>query len=108
MVPIITLAVGLHLVIHKTLFLGKSKKYMSKFRDITDPKIPPRPWMDVFALPEKSNMAVTESDPDAKVRNDLCDDCATSDSELSMQAWKGDSTVSDVRFRHLFHAWCPN
>ena len=24
--------------------------------------------MDVFALPEKSNMAVTESDPDAKVR----------------------------------------
>ena len=40
MVPIITLAVGLHLVIHKTLFLGKSKKYMSKFRDITDPKNP--------------------------------------------------------------------
>ena len=28
----------------------------------------PRPWMDVFALPEKSNMAVTESDPDPKVR----------------------------------------
>ena len=28
----------------------------------------PRPWMDVFALPEKSNMAVTESDPDTKVR----------------------------------------
>ena len=26
-----------------------------------------RPWMDVFALPEKSNMAVTESDPDPKV-----------------------------------------
>ena len=26
----------------------------------------PRP--DVFALPEKSNMAVTESDPDPKVR----------------------------------------
>ena len=24
--------------------------------------------MDVFALPEKSNMAVTESDPDPKVR----------------------------------------
>ena len=24
--------------------------------------------MDVFASPEKSNMAVTESDPDAKVR----------------------------------------
>ena len=22
-----------------------------------------RPWVDVFALPEKSNMAVTESDP---------------------------------------------
>ena len=28
----------------------------------------PRPWMDVFALPEKSNMAVTESDPEPKVR----------------------------------------
>ena len=28
----------------------------------------PRPWMDVFALPEKFNMAVTESDPDHKVR----------------------------------------
>ena len=27
--------------------------------------------MDVFALPEKYNMAVTESDPDAKVRNFL-------------------------------------
>ena len=25
--------------------------------------------MDVFVLPEKSNMAVTESDPDPKVRN---------------------------------------
>ena len=28
----------------------------------------PKLWMDVFALPEKSNMAVTESDPDPKVR----------------------------------------
>ena len=28
----------------------------------------PRPWMDVFALSEKSNMAVTKSDPDPKVR----------------------------------------
>ena len=28
----------------------------------------PRLWMDVFALPEKSNMAVIESDPDPKVR----------------------------------------
>ena len=28
----------------------------------------PRPWIDVFASPEKFNMAVTESDPDAKVR----------------------------------------
>ena len=27
-----------------------------------------RPWMDVFALLEKSNMAVTESDPDPKIR----------------------------------------
>ena len=25
-------------------------------------------WMDVFALPENANMAVTESDPDPKVR----------------------------------------
>ena len=27
-----------------------------------------RPWIDVLALPEKINMAVTESDPDPKVR----------------------------------------
>ena len=27
----------------------------------------PRPWIDVFALPEKFNMAVTESDLDPKV-----------------------------------------
>ena len=47
-----------------------------------------RPWMDVLALPEKSNMAVTESDPDPKVRkmSITFNDCATS--ELSMRAWK--------------------
>ena len=28
----------------------------------------PRPWIDAFALPEKINMAVTESDLDPKVR----------------------------------------
>ena len=28
----------------------------------------PIPWIDVFDLPEKSNMAVTKSDPDPKVR----------------------------------------
>ena len=28
----------------------------------------PRPWMEVFALPEKSNMAVSDCDPDPKVR----------------------------------------
>ena len=28
----------------------------------------PRPWMDVFVLPEKFNMTVTYSDPDPKVR----------------------------------------
>ena len=28
----------------------------------------PRPWIDVFALPEKSNIAVTESDLDPMVR----------------------------------------
>ena len=28
----------------------------------------PRPWIDVFALLEKFNMAVTESDPDPKVQ----------------------------------------
>ena len=26
----------------------------------------PRPWIDVFAIPEKFNMAVTESDLDPK------------------------------------------
>ena len=29
---------------------------------------PPRPWIDVFALPEEINMAVTKSDPDPKIR----------------------------------------
>ena len=29
---------------------------------------PTRSWIDVFALPETINMAVTESDPDPKVR----------------------------------------
>ena len=29
---------------------------------------PPRPWIDVFALPEKFNKAVTESERDPKVR----------------------------------------
>ena len=28
----------------------------------------PRPWIGVFALPEKFNMAETESDPDPKIR----------------------------------------
>ena len=28
----------------------------------------PRPWMDLFDLLEKSNIAVTESDPDPKIR----------------------------------------
>ena len=28
----------------------------------------PRPWIDVFALPKKFNMAVTESDLEHKVR----------------------------------------
>ena len=28
----------------------------------------PRPWIDVFALPEKFNIAVTERDLDPKVR----------------------------------------
>ena len=28
----------------------------------------PRPWIDVFALPEKFNMALTESDLDLKVQ----------------------------------------
>ena len=47
----------------------------------------PRPSMDVFALPEKSNMAVTESNPDPKVRkmSILFNDCAIS--ELSIRAW---------------------
>ena len=54
----------------------------------------PRPWMDVFALPEKSNMAVTERDPDPKVWKSpwLVDDCATS--ELSMRAWNWNVTDS--------------
>ena len=37
-----------------------------------------RPWMDVFALPEKSKMAVTETsegDPDPKARKTLMTVC---------------------------------
>ena len=57
----------------------------------------PTPWIDVSSLPEKSNMAMTESDPDPMVRTIalptqwleqcplLFNDCATS--ELSMRTW---------------------
>ena len=54
----------------------------------------PRPWIDLFALPEKFNMALTESDLDP--RSDKCpeffNDCATS--ELSMRAWNWNVTDS--------------
>ena len=39
---------------------------------------------DVFALPEKFNIAVTESDLDPKVRKYIFNDCSTC--ELSMRA----------------------
>ena len=70
--------------------------------------------MDVFALPEKSNMAVTESDPDAKVREMsitfINNDCATSDSELSMQAWNRNvtdskKTIFDLITPRYFPIW---
>ena len=37
-----------------------------KFSDVVSLAVAssPRPWIDVFALPEKINMAVTESDLD--------------------------------------------
>ena len=52
----------------------------------------PRPWIDIFALPEKFNMAVTESDLDPKVHSFLMAVRATS--ELSMRAWNQNVTES--------------
>ena len=46
----------------------KEREYLRTLLDVAVSSSP-RPCMDVFALPEKSNMAVTESDPDPKVRN---------------------------------------
>ena len=62
----------------------------------------PRPWIDVFALPEKFNIAVTESDLDPKVRKYLINDCTTC--ELSMRAcdWNVThlkKTIFDLIFR---------
>ena len=61
----------------------------------------PRPWVDVFALPEKSNMAVTESDPDPKVRkmSVTFNDRATS--ELSMRAWNWNVIASEKKIFDL-------
>ena len=54
-----------------------------------------RPCIDVFALPEKFNMAETESDPDPKVRklSVTFNDCATS--QLSIWAWNWNATDSE-------------
>ena len=38
----------------------------------------PRPWIDVFALPQKFNMAVTESDADTKVQRNVPRFCTRS------------------------------
>ena len=58
----------------------------------------PRPWIDVFVLPEKSNMAVTESDPDPKIRKMSITDCATS--ELNMQTWSWN--VTDCKKKYFW------
>ena len=50
------------------LLLSKGNKMISQHRAYLGVAVSssPRLWMDVFALPEKSNMGVTESDPDPK------------------------------------------
>ena len=58
-----------------------------------------RPWIDVFALPGKFNMAVTESDLEPKVRKmsiTFFTDCATP--ELSMRAWNWNVTDSKKNY----------
>ena len=54
-----------------------------------------RPCIDVFALPQKSNMAVTESNPDPKVRklSIVFNDSATSQLNL----WACDLNVTDSK-----------
>ena len=58
----------------------------------------PRPWIDVFALPEKSNMTVIESDPDPKIRKMpiTFNDCATF--ELSMRECNWNATDSKKNY----------
>ena len=69
----------------------------------------PRPWIDVFDLPEKSNMAVTESDPDRMVRKMSITFLMTS--ELSMRAWNWNVTDSKktifdlIIFQRYFPIW---
>ena len=51
-----------------TLLSGKKEReYLRTLLDVAVPSTL-RPCMDVFASPEKSNMAVTESDPDSRVQ----------------------------------------
>ena len=52
------------------------------------------PWIDVFALPEKSNMAVTGSDPDPKVR------------KMSITFWAcGHGTEMLLILKKIFLSW---
>ena len=66
--------------------------------------------MYLHALPEQSNMAVTESDPDPKVRkiSITFNDCVTS--ELSMRAWNWNvtdskKTIFDLITPRYFPIW---
>ena len=61
-----------------------------------------RPWIDVFALPEKINMAMTESDPDPKVRKmSITFYWLYATSELRMLAWNWNATD----YKKLFLTW---
>ena len=66
----------------------------------------PRPWIDVFALHEKSNMAVTESDPDPKVRKNVHNFLMTA-RPLSWACGHGAEML--LILKNLFLTWiCPN
>ena len=61
-----------------------------------------KPWVDVYALPEKINMAVTESDPDPKVRKNAHNFFLT----VRPLSWAcGHGTEMLLILRKLFLTW---
>ena len=61
----------------------------------------PRPWIDVFALPQTFNMAVTQSDPDPKVRK-----MSITVMTVRPQSWAcGHGTEKLLILKKLFSIW---